>query len=436
MQHTANTLENQWMPFTANRDFKADPRLVVKGKGINYTNHHGDNIIDGSSGLFCCAAGHGRQEIADAVAEQLMELDFCPHFQIGSPPSFELASRVSALTPDNMNNVFFTNSGSESIDSALKIAMAYHSARGESCRSRFVSRERAYHGANIGGTSLSGLMKNRQTFGSLMPGVVHMRHTWAPESRFIRGQPEQGAELAEDLLRFCELLGGGNIAACFVEPIAGSTGCLVPPIGYLERLREICDAHGILLVFDEVITGFGRTGKPFASQTFGVTPDMMTLAKALTNGVLPMGAVVVKDKIYDVINDAAPDGAIDFFHGYTYSGNPTSCAAGLATLNIYEKENLFQRGADLSEYFLDCVFDLEDIDSVTDIRGYGLFAGVDLAVDGVTGVAGTKALKALFEAGLHIKFTGDTAVMAPPLISKKSDIDNIVGILREVLTST
>ena len=435
MQHIANTLENQWMPFTANRDFKADPRLVVKGKGINYTNHHGDNIIDGSSGLFCCAAGHGRQEIADAVAQQLMELDFCPHFQIGSPPSFELASRVSALTPDNMNNVFFTNSGSESIDSALKIAMAYHSARGESSRSCFVSRERAYHGANIGGTSLSGLMRNRQTFGSLMPGVVHMRHTWNSASRFIRGQSDIGAELADDLHRFCELLGGGNIAACFVEPIAGSTGCLVPPRGYLERLREICDAHGILLVFDEVITGFGRTGKPFASETFGVIPDIMTLAKAITNGVLPLGAVVVKDKIYDTINESAPDGVIDFFHGYTYSGNPVSCAAGLATLNIYEREDLFKRGADLSEYFLDSVFDLEDISAVIDIRGYGLFAGIDLAADGVPGTAGTRALKALFKAGLHIKFTGDTAIMAPPLIAKKSDIDNIVGILREVLTN-
>jgi beta-alanine--pyruvate transaminase len=435
MQYTANTLENHWMPFTANRDFKENPRLLVKGKGINYTNHHGDNVIDGSSGLFCCAAGHGRQEIADAVAKQLMEIDYSPHFQIASPSSFELASRVAALTPDEMNHVFFTNSGSESIDTALKIAMAYHSARGEGYRSRFVSRERAYHGVNIGGTSLSGLMRNREVFGSVMPGIVHMRHTWSPEARFTRGQPEHGAELAEDLQRFCELLGGRNIAACFVEPIAGSTGCLVPPKGYLERLREICDAHGILLVFDEVITGFGRTGKPFASQTFGVTPDMMTLAKALTNGVLPMGAVVVKDKIYDTINDAAPGGAVEFFHGYTYSGNPASCAAGLATLDIYEKENLFQRGADLSEYFLDSVYAFQDLEAVTDVRGYGMLAGFDVAVDGATGVAGTKAMKALFASGLHVKFTGDCGLVAPPLIADKSDIDNICGILHDVLTS-
>jgi beta-alanine--pyruvate transaminase len=435
MQYTSNSLESHWMPFTANRDFKENPRLVVKSEGMNYIDHHGNRVIDGSSALFCCAAGHGRKEIADAVASQLMELDYSPHFQIGSPPSFELANKITALTPDEMNHVFFVNSGSESIDTALKIAMAYHSARGEGHRSKFVSRERAYHGVNIGGTSLSGLMKNREIFGSVMPGIVHMRHTWTPEARFTRGQPEHGAEVAEDLQRFCELLGGRNIAACFVEPIAGSTGCLVPPKGYLERLREICDAHGILLVFDEVICGFGRTGKPFASQTFGVTPDMMTLAKALTNGVLPMGAVVVKDEIYDTINDAAPDGAVEFFHGYTYSGNPASCAAGLATLEIYEKDNLFQRGADMSEYFLDMIYGLQNLEAVTDIRGYGMLAGIDIAMDGGPGVAGTKAMKNLFAAGLHVKFTGDCGLVAPPLIAEKSDIDEIGAILRDVIGS-
>ncbi|MBC8445328.1 MAG: aminotransferase class III-fold pyridoxal phosphate-dependent enzyme [Rhodospirillaceae bacterium] len=435
MQYTTNTLENHWMPFTANRDFKADPRLVVKGEGINYTNHHGDRVIDGSSGLFCCAAGHGRREIAEAVAKQLMEIDYSPHFQIGSPPSFELASRVAALLPEEINHVFFTNSGSESIDTALKIAMAYHSARGEGHRSKFVSRERAYHGVNIGGTSLSGLMKNREIFGSVMPGVVHMRHTWSPEHRFVRGQPTWGAQMAEDLERFAQLLGGRNIAACFVEPVAGSTGCLVPPKGYLERLREICDAHGILLVFDEVICGFGRLGKPFAAQEFGVTPDIMTMAKALTNGVLPMGAVAVRDSIYETINDAAPNGAVEFFHGYTYSGNPASCAAGLATLDIYEKEGLFEKGAALSPHFLDVVYNLEDLDIVTDVRGYGMLAGVDLAPGTTPGVTGTRAMKKLFAAGLHVKLTGDCALVAPPLISEKSDIDEIGGILRDVLAN-
>ncbi len=435
MQYTTNTLENHWMPFTANRDFKADPRLVVKGEGINYINHHGDRVIDGSSGLFCCAAGHGRKEIADAVARQLMEIDYSPHFQIGSPPSFEFASRVAALLPDEINHVFFTNSGSESIDTALKIAMAYHAARGEGNRSKFVSRERAYHGVNIGGTSLSGLMKNREIFGSVMPGIVHMRHTWSPDHRFVRGQPTWGAELAEDLERFAQLLGGQNIAACFVEPVAGSTGCLVPPIGYLERLREICDAHGILLVFDEVICGFGRLGKPFAAQEFGVTPDIMTMAKALTNGVLPMGAVAVSDNIYETVTNAAPDGAVEFFHGYTYSGNPAACAAGLATLDIYESEDLFARGEALSEHFLDAVYDLEDLNIVTDVRGYGMLAGIDLAAGSAPGVTGTKAMKKLFAAGLHVKLTGDCALVAPPLISTKGDVDEIGGILRDVLAN-
>ena len=433
MNIIANSLEHHWMPFTANRDFKAAPRLVVKGEGINYTDHNGNRVIDGASGLFCCAAGHGRQEIADAVAKQLMEIDYSPHFQIGSPPSFELARRVAALTPDDINHVFFTNSGSESIDTALKIAMAYHSARGEGHRSKFVSRERAYHGVNIGGTSLSGLMKNREIFGSVMPGVVHMRHTWSPEARFTRGQPEQGADLANDLERFAQLLGGKNIAACFVEPIAGSTGCLVPPKGYLERLREICDQHGILLVFDEVICGFGRLGVPFAAQAFGVTPDIMTMAKALTNGVLPMGAVAVKDVIYETITNAAPDGAVEFFHGYTYSGNPASCAAALATLDIYEKENLFQRAADMTDYFLDAVYDLQELEAVIDIRGYGMLAGIDLASKEAPGVVGTRLMKSLFAGGLHVKFTGDCALIAPPLIAQKSDIDDIIGILRDAL---
>jgi len=435
MQYQSNTLEHHWMPFTANRDFKADPRLVVRGEGVNYTNHKGERVIDGASGLFCCAAGHGRREIADAVAKQLMEIDYSPHFQIGSPPSFELARRVAQLTPDGINHVFFANSGSEAIDTAIKIAMAYHSARGEGHRSKFVSRERAYHGVNIGGTSLSGLMKNREIFGSVMPGVVHMRHTWSPEHRFLRGQPEHGAELADDLERFAMLLGGRNIAACFVEPIAGSTGCLVPPKGYLERLREICDAHGILLVFDEVICGFGRLGTPFAAQAFGVTPDIMTMAKALTNGVLPMGAVAVKDEIYDTVIDAAPDGAVEFFHGYTYSGNPASCAAGLATLDIYEKEGLFAKAAALSEHFLDAVYDLQDLSVVTDVRGYGMLAGIDLKTEGSPGVTGTKAMKKLYAAGLHVKLTGDCALVAPPLVATKADIDEIGGILRDVLAN-
>jgi beta-alanine--pyruvate transaminase len=433
MQYTANTLENHWMPFTANRDFKADPRLMVKGEGIYYWDHKGGKIIDGSSGLFCSAAGHCRPEIADAVSAQLRENDFTPPFQSGHPGSFELAAKVSSLMPDGINHVFFTNSGSESIDTALKIAMAYHRARGEGQRTRFVSRERAYHGVNIGGTSLGGMVKNRETFSGLMPSIVHMRHTWLEKNRFAKGQPEHGAELAEDLQRAVETYGGSTIAACFIEPIAGSTGVLVPPKGYLERLREICDTHGILLVFDEVICGFGRTGKAFAAQSFGVTPDIITMAKALTNGALPMGAVAVDDEIYDTVVNAAPENAVELFHGYTFSGHPTACAAGLAALEIYEKENLFERAAELSPYFLDQVYSLQDLNAVTDIRGYGLIAGFDVATGDAPGQRGTQLQKDLFWSGLHVKFTGDTGIIAPPFIAEKEHIDQIVGILREKL---
>ena len=433
MQYTANTLENHWMPFTGNRDFKADPRLMVKGEGIYYWDHKGGKIIDGSSGLFCSAAGHCRPEIADAVSAQLRENDFTPPFQSGHPGSFELAAKVSSLMPDGINHVFFANSGSESIDTALKIAMAYHRARGEGQRTRFVSRERAYHGVNIGGTSLGGMVKNRETFSGLMPSIVHMRHTWLEKNRFAKGQPEHGAELAEDLQRAVETYGGSTIAACFIEPIAGSTGVLVPPKGYLERLREICDTHGILLVFDEVICGFGRTGKAFAAQSFGVTPDIITMAKALTNGALPMGAVAVDDKIYDTVVNAAPEKAVELFHGYTFSGHPTACAAGLAALEIYEKENLFERAAELSPYFLDQVYSLQDLNAVTDIRGYGLIAGFDVATGDAPGQRGTQLQKDLFWSGLHVKFTGDTGIIAPPFVAEKEHIDQIVGILREKL---
>lgn len=433
MQYQANTLEHQWMPFTANRDFKEDPRLLVRGEGVYYWNHKGGRVIDGSSGLFCCAAGHGRREIADAVAKQLMEIDYSPPFQTGCPPAFELARRIAALTPDDINHVFFVNSGSEAVDTAMKIALAYHWARGEGQRQRFVSRERAYHGVGFGGVSLSGLVKNREAFGLGLTGVVHMRHTWLEENRFTRGQPEHGAHLAEDLQRMVDNYGGTTIAACFVEPIAGSTGILVPPKGYLERLREICDANGILLVFDEVICGFGRLGTNFAAQAFGVIPDIMTMAKALTNGAQPMGAVAVRDDIYDTVTGASPEGAIELFHGYTYSGHPAASAAGLAALDIYEREGLFQRAADMSEYYLDAVYGLQDLDAVKDIRGYGMAAGIDINVGGAPGTLGGEVQKRLYHAGLHIKFTGDTGIVAPPLIASQGEIGEIIGILRDVL---
>ncbi|MEE9317492.1 MAG: aminotransferase class III-fold pyridoxal phosphate-dependent enzyme [Rhodospirillales bacterium] len=433
MQYTANTLESHWMPFTSNRDFKEDPRLLVRGEGVYYWDHKGGKILDGSSGLFCSAAGHCRPEIAEAVYRSLQENDFAPPFQLGHPGSFELAQKLSRLTPDGLDHVFFNTSGSDAVDTALKIAMAYHRARGEGQRTRFVSRERAYHGVNIGGTSLSGMVKNRETFSGFMPNVVHMRHTWLEENRFTKGQPETGAYLADDLNRFAETYGGTTIAACFVEPIAGSCGCLVPPKGYLERLREICDAHGILLVFDEVICGFGRAGAAFAAQAFAVTPDIITMAKGLTNGAVPMAAVAVKDGIYETVVNAAPENAIELFHGYTYSGHPTACAAGLATLEIYEKEKLFERAAELSPYLLDQVFSLRDLDVVTDIRGYGMLAAIDIAPGDAPGARGTQVQKDLFWGGLHVKFTADTGIIAPPLVVEKEHIDDIVRILRETL---
>lgn len=426
-------LAEYWMPFTPNREFKDDPKIVVRGEGMHLWNERGDRLIDASSGLFCVNAGHCRREIAEAVGAQLGTLDFIAPFTRGHPGQFELARRVAALTPGDLNRVFFTNSGSEAVDTAMKVALAYWQAKGQGGRTMFVSRERAYHGVNFGGVSLSGMANNRRKFGPTLPGIAHMRHTHIKENFFQPGEGSHGAELAEDLVRFVNLYGAENIAACFVEPIAGSTGCLVPPKGYLKRLREICDTHGILLVFDEVITGFGRTGQPFAGQSFGVTPDLMTMAKGITNGAQPMGAVAVSERIHDTIMGAAPEGGIEFFHGYTYSGHPAACAAGLATLDIYEREGLFERGRALSPYFLEGLFSLRDVGTVADLRGYGMLGAVDVHADGPPGRRGHLLQKKLFDNGLHLKSTGDTAIVAPPLIAERAHVDEIVDRLRRTL---
>ena len=432
LEHEA--MRSFWMPFTGNRDFKNEPRLMVKAEGVYFWNDKGEKIIDASSGLFCCAAGHCRPEIAEAVYRQMQTLDYSPPFQTGQPLAFEFANRVAALTPEGLDHIFFTNSGSESVDTAMKIAYAYHYARGQGQRQRFVSRERAYHGVNLGGVSLSGMIKNRQAFGPGVPGVVHMRHTWLPENRFVKGQPEEGMELADDLERIAMNFGPDTVAACFVEPIAGSTGCLVPPKGYLERLREICDRHGILLVFGEVITGFGRTGKAFAADSFGVVPDIMTMAKALTNAAQPMGAVAVSDSVHDAIMNAAPERAIELFHGYTYSAHPAACAAGIATMDIFEKERLFERAGEMSPYFLDSIYALSDLSVITDIRGYGMIAGIDLKAASQPGLAGLNAQKALYANGLNLKATGDALLVAPPLVSDKEHIDEMCQKLRDTLS--
>jgi len=428
-----NSLEEYWMPFTANRHFKANPRLITGAEGMYYTTHQGNKVLDGSAGLFCVAAGHGRREIAEAAQRTLMELDYAPPFQFGHPGAFELSRRIAALTPGDLNHVFYGNSGSEAVESALKIALAYHKARGEGQRMRLVGRERAYHGVNFGGISVAGLVNNRKAFGLGLPGVVHLRHTHLPEHKFTRGEPETGAELADDLQRLVDLHGTDTIAACIVEPIAGSTGVLVPPKGYLKRLREICDKHHILLIFDEVICGFGRTGKQFGADSFGVVPDMITMAKALTNGVLPMGAVAVSDKIYETICNASPETSIELFHGYTYSGCPVATAAALVTRDIFEREGLVERAAKMTSKFQNALYALEGIPAITDIRGYGMLGGVDLVPLGGPGLRGLKVLQELYDVGLMVKLTGDCVLISPPLVAEESHLDELFSKLRDVL---
>src|ERR1700678_1861224 len=434
MELTSETLEQHWLPFTNNREFKREPRLFVSAGGMYYWSQHGRKIMDGCSGLFTTPAGHCRPEIAEAVSQQLHTLDFTPSFMRGHPGAFEFAGSIAELTPPGLKHIFFCNSGSEAVDTAIKIALAYHMARKEAQRTYLVSRERAYHGVNMGGTALSGMVKNREAFGAVMPGVLHLRHTLLPENRMTRGMGEHGVELAEDLLRFVQLVGEKRIAAVFVEPIAGSTGVLVPPRGYLQRIREICDRYGILLVFDEVICGFGRTGEPFAAGSLGVTPDLITMAKALTNGAQPMGAVAVREGIYRTIVEAAPDGATEFFHGYTYSAHPAACAAGLATLQIYAKEGLFAKARELSPYFQDAMFGLQDLAVVADVRGYGLLAGVEVKPGKAPGLRGAELQSKLFDRGLHLKTTGDVMIIAPAFIAGRAEIDQMTEILRETLS--
>jgi len=428
-------MEHQWLPFTPNRDFKADPQLFSEARDQYYFDVTGHRILDGGSGLFTTPAGHCRREIAEAVHAQLLSLDFTPSFLRAHPKSFELANRLTELLPTGLDKLFFVNSGSEAVDTAMKICLAYHRARGESGRTMFVSRERAYHGVNFGGIALAGMVNNRRAYGNLVHNVVHMRATDLVENRFQIGQPEHGAELAEDLLRMIRLYGAENIAACFVEPVAGSTGVLVPPRGYLERLREICTQHGILLVFDEVICGFGRTGQAFAAQSFGVTPDIITMAKAITNGAIPMAAVATATHVHDTVIQAAPEGSIEFFHGYTWSAHPVACAAALAALDIYARDDLFARAQTLSGYFLQQLERMREIPLVTDLRGYGMLAGIDIRSDAQPGRRGQLLQKKLFANGLHIKTTGDTAILAPQFVFTHEHIDAMFAILRNTLTA-
>ena len=429
-------LSNWWMPFTANRQFKARPRLFSAARGMYYYTPEGREVIDATAGLWCVNAGHGREEIAQAVYRQLQTLDFAPSFQMGHPLGFEFATRVCRHAPAGLDRIFFVNSGSEAVDTALKIALAYHRARGEGQRVRLIGRERGYHGVGFGGISVGGMVNNRRSFGAQLPFVDHLPHTHAPQhNAFSRGQPEWGAHLADELERIVALHGADTIAAVIVEPVAGSTGVLVPPKGYLEKLRALCDKHGILLIFDEVITGFGRLGQPFAAQALGVTPDMITCAKGITNGVLPMGAVLVDRRVHDAFMQG-PAGAIEFFHGYTYSAHPVACAAGLATFDIYEREGLLQRAAEIAPYWEQAVHSLRDRRHVIDVRNLGLIAGVEL--EPRAGAPGARAFEAHvkgFETGVMLRFTGDIIAMSPPLIVEREHIDRIVDLLGQVLDS-
>ncbi len=374
-------LEAFWMPFTANRQFKAKPRLLARAEGMHYWTPDGRQILDGVAGLWCVNAGHGRKEIAEAVSKQIAEMEYAPPFQMGHPGAFELANEVVDWLPKGIDHVFFTNSGSESVDTALKIALAYHRARGEGTRTRFIGRERGYHGVGFGGISVGGMVNNRKFFGAMLPGVDHLPHTHDLEhNAYTRGQPEWGAHLADELERIVALHDASNIAAVIVEPVAGSTGVLMPPKGYLQRLREICTRHGILLIFDEVITGFGRLGSPFGAQHFDVLPDLITMAKGLTNGAVPMGAVAARKEIYDAFMQG-PDNAIELFHGYTYSAHPVACAAGIATQQIYKREGLLTRAEEMDSYWGDAVHSLKGLPHVIDLRNLGLIGAIELERD-------------------------------------------------------
>jgi len=440
MDHTPKSnrpaLENFWMPFTANRQFKAAPRLLAGADGMYYTDVDGNTVLDGTAGLWCCNAGHGRKKITQAVERQLSTLDFAPTFQMGHPIAFDFATKLAAISPGGpsarLDRVFYTGSGSESVDTALKIAIAYQRAIGQGTRTRVIGREKGYHGVGFGGISVGGLVNNRRVFPQIP--ADHMRHTLdLDRNAFSKGLPAHGVELADDLERLVQLHGAETIAAVIVEPMSGSAGVILPPKGYLERIRAIADKYGILVIFDEVITGFGRLGKPFATDYFGVIPDLVTTAKGLTNGTIPMGAVFASRKVYDGLM-TGPENAIELFHGYTYSGHPVACAAGIATLEIYEEEGLLTRAAELAGEWENALHSLKDLPHVIDIRNLGLVGAIELAPR--NGAPGTRAYDVFvdcFNKGLLIRVTGDIIALSPPLIVEKEQIGTIVSVIGDAL---
>lgn len=432
-----DTLAHYWMPFTSNRSFKTKPKLFSHAEGMYYYTPEGEKVLDGTAGLWCVNAGHGRKPIVEAIQKQAQALDYAPSFQLGHPLAFEFAERLCDLAPQGFSRAFFTNSGSESADTALKIALAYQQARGEASRTHLVGRERGYHGVGFGGLSVGGIPNNRKYF-SLLPNVHHLPHTHdLAQQAFSQGQPEWGAHLADELKSLLEQHGEQSIAAVMVEPMAGSTGVLLPPKGYLQALRKHCDDHGILLIFDEVITAFGRLGAPFGSDYFGVIPDIITTAKGLTSGYVPMGAVLVKQAIYDTIVNSQVAGSIEFFHGYTYSGHPLACAAGLACLDLYANEELFTRATLLADHWQQSAHALRDCAHVIDIRNLGLVAAIELeSRPGAIGQRAMECFSRCFDKGLLIRVTADTIALSPPLIIEKAEVDQLFTLLRDALNET
>lgn len=430
-------LGSYWMPFTPNRQFKQHPRFIVRARGMYYTDSTGHQVLDGSAGLWCVNAGHYREKINEAIARQLEELDFAHSFNSGHPLAFQYADKLVRHFPDSLDHVFFTNSGSESVDTALKIALAYHKVRGQGSRQRLIGRELAYHGMGFGGLSVGGLVKNRRAFGVLLPGTDHIRHTHDPErNAFSRGLPKHGAEFADDLEGLVGLHGAENIAAVIVEPVAGAGGVYLPPEGYLQRLRDICTTHGILLIFDEVITGFGRLGATCAAERFGVIPDIMTTAKGITNATVPMGAVFVNDDIYDAFM-AMDDPGVELNHGYTYSGHPLACAAAMATLEIYEEEGLFRRGLELNDHWMDNALRLQGEPNVIDVRCLGFIGAVEMAPrPNEPGARGAEAGRRCYENGVWMRNIGDTLVLSPPLIVSADEITGIFDVIVDAVRNT
>lgn len=430
-----NSLDSFWMPFTPNKAFKADPRMVVRAEGMYYYTPDGRAVLDGTSGLWCCAAGHGDKRIVQAIQRAAAELDYATTFNLGHPSAFEFANRLGQILPENLDRIFFTNSGSESADTALKIALAYQQARGKPGKYRLIGREKGYHGTNFGGISVGGIVRNRRTYGPMVAGVDHLPHTLdIARSAFSRGQPANGGvEFADALERIVQLHDPSTIAAVIVEPVAGSAGVIIPPQNYLKRLRELCTKHDILLIFDEVITGFGRLGAPFASHFFDVKPDILTMAKAITNAAVPMGAVAASRDIYDTIlsNVETP---IELFHGYTTSGHPLACAAGIATLDVFREDRLFERAAEIAPYWENALHSLKGEPHIVDIRNLGLIGGIELSPRADNNRAG-EVFRKCFDAGIFVRYTGDVLAMSPPLIVEKAQIDQIVDTLRTVLKS-